>query len=83
VKLTDSSGGVNDRGVLPNLVVGDFACYNVTDSSSVTITSVTENPTGTYTFVIPTQTSAEVLRLTPTLIGHDFKNVVATTILIP
>ena len=82
-KLTNSFGAVNNRGVLTGLVAGDFALYNITDTSTVTISSVTEDPDGTYTFVIPTQTSADVLRLTPTKAGYDFTNVIATTITIP
>jgi hypothetical protein len=48
---------------LVGAVVGDFDLYNVTDASAVVITSVTENPDGTYTFVIPAQTVADVLTL--------------------
>lgn len=65
------------------LVAGDFALYNVTDDLAVTITSVTESADGVYDFVIPAQTSADVLRLTPTKNGFDFTNVVSNTILIP
>lgn len=82
-KLTNSFGAVNDRGVLKGLVAGDFALYNVTDSSAVTILTAVESPDGTYTFTFSSQTSADVLRLTPTKDGYDFTNVVATTILIP
>lgn len=70
-------------GVNTGLVIGDFALYNNTSASSVTITSVTELPDGTYTFVIPAQTSADVLVLTPTKNGFDYTNVIAATITIP
>ena len=53
------------------LLVGDFSLYNNTTASSVTITSVTESPDGTYTFVIPTQTSADVMVLTPSKDGRS------------
>lgn len=82
-KLTSSFGAVNDRNVLEGLVAGDFALYNVTDSSAVTISTAVESPAGTYTFTFTAQTSADVLRLTPTKEGYDFTNVVATTIVIP
>jgi hypothetical protein len=45
------------------LVVGDFDLFNVTDNAAVVITSTTEAPEGTYTFVIPAQDSSDVLRL--------------------
>jgi hypothetical protein len=65
------------------LVAIDFTLYNVTTSAAIVITSVTESPDGTYTFVIPAQTSADVLRLTPSKNGRDYTNVVSNTILIP
>jgi hypothetical protein len=45
------------------LVVGDFDLFNITDNAAVVITSTTEAPEGTYTFVIPAQDSNDVLRL--------------------
>ncbi len=69
---------IKDQG----LEVGDFALYNVTQDASITITSVTETA-GVYVFVIPTQTSADVLRLTPTQNGRDYSAVVTNTITIP
>ena len=72
------SNKVKDSGLL----LADFSLFNVTQASSVTITSVTE-VSGVYTFVIPAQTSADVLTLTPTKAGRDYTNVVATDIVIP
>ena len=68
---------------ITGLVAGDFS---ITDSSgaSVVITSVTETgSTGVYAFVIPTQTSAEVLTLIGSKTGLNFQAVTAKTILIP
>ena len=45
------------------LVVADLALFNVTDNASVTITSATEGADGVYTLVFPSQTSADVLKL--------------------
>lgn len=45
------------------LVKADLALYNVTSSSSVTITTATESADGVYTLVFPSQTSASTLRL--------------------
>lgn len=55
------------------LLLADFTLYNVTDSASITITSVTESTTvpGRYVFVFPTQTSADVLRLSGQKNGYD------------
>jgi len=44
-------------------VLADWTLYNETTTSSVTITSVTEGAAGVYAFVIPTQTSADVMTL--------------------
>ena len=45
-------------------VLGDFALQNKTTNLPITITSVTEAPEGTYTFVIPAQSAGDVLELT-------------------
>jgi hypothetical protein len=45
------------------LLLADFTVYNETTTSAVTITSATELPDGTYTFVFAAQTSADVLTL--------------------
>jgi len=82
-KLTNGFGAINDRGVLEGLLIGDFALYNVSDSLSVTITSVTEATAGVYTFVIPAQGTLEQLRLTPTKTGFDFQNVVTNLVILP
>ena len=52
------------KEVVPAWVASDFALFNKTTQAAVVITSVTEAPEGTYTFVIPAQTSADVLELT-------------------
>jgi len=46
------------------LVITDFILFNTTTNLAIVITSVVEAPEGTYTFVIPIQTSADILRLT-------------------
>jgi hypothetical protein len=45
-------------------VDADFKLFNNTTNLAVVITSVTEAPKGTYTFVIPAQTAADELELT-------------------
>ena len=52
------------KGNVPGWLATDFAVFNKTTNAAVVITSVTEAPEGTYTFVIPAQTSADVLELT-------------------
>lgn len=73
-------GSLNSKIPAEGLVIGDFTLYNVTDSASITITSVTEATTvpGRYVFVYPTQTSADVLRLTGSKNGFDFTNLANT-----
>ena len=59
-------------------VLADFDLYNVTDSASIAITSVTEGADGVYAFVIPTQDSADVLRLRSSKNGFDMGDVSIT-----
>lgn len=79
-KLEFLYGTAMTKRILPGLVAGDFALYNVTDSASVTIVSCTESPDGTYTFTFASQTVSDKLRLTPTKEGYDFTEVVASQI---
>lgn len=81
--LYTAYGSLKDLVVDSGLVAGDFTLYNETSASSVVITSVTESPDGTYTFVIPAQTSADVLTLTPSKTGRDYTEVIANQIVIP
>ena len=69
--------------LVKGLVAGDFALFNVTDSLSVTILTATESPDGTYAITFAAQTSADVLRLTPSKDGYNFSAVVTNTITIP
>jgi hypothetical protein len=55
--------GYDDAGNVVGLLKADFALRNVTDDTTITITSTTEAPDGTYTFVIPSQTVADKLEL--------------------
>jgi hypothetical protein len=76
------------------LVIGDFydtvggtasRIYNETDSASVTLTSVTETPagSGSYVFVFAAQTSADELRVTPVKTKYDFYRIPEITITVP
>lgn len=82
--MTSLSGAFDSKTAIEGLVLADFAVYNVTDAASVTVTSVTESPAGTYTFVIPVQTSADVLSVTgtATALGKNFY-IEAVTVTIP
>lgn len=81
VKLKTKYGKLGSEQVVKGLVAADFSLYNVTDSLAVVITSVSF-ANDEYTFVIPSQTVADVLRLTPTKNGFDFSAVVATTFVV-
>lgn len=82
-KLTTKYGSLANKVVDSGLVIGDFALYNVTDSATVVISTMTESPKGTYAFTYTAQTSGDVLRLTPSKDGRDYTPVVANTILTP
>jgi hypothetical protein len=64
------------------LVAADFALYNDTDSLAVVITTVTETSPGVYVFVIPSQTVADSMTLTPTKNGFDFAEVIDSPIVV-
>lgn len=64
-------GTAKNRVMVTGLVKDDFTLTNLTDDAEITITSTTEAPDGVYTFVIPTQTSADQLKLEFTKAGYD------------
>ncbi len=65
------------------LLIADFDLHNDTDPADVVITSVTETSPGVYVFVMPAQTALDSLTLTPTKLGFDFSEVVASKIVVP
>lgn len=73
IDIHTSYGNAISPTPVTGLVAADFALYNVTDSSAVTISSLTESLTveGRYTVSYASQTSADVLRLTPNKFGFD------------
>lgn len=79
--LTYDYGYGNSKNVVKGLVAADFSLYNVTDSASITITSVTESTVtpGTYVFVMPSQTVSDELRLSASKNGFDFSRIDDTT----
>jgi hypothetical protein len=79
-KIDTIYGAKFDAAVFSGGVLADFTLYNETTASSVSITSVTEAPDGTYTFVIPAQTSADVLTLTFAKTGFYAASTLSITI---
>jgi hypothetical protein len=79
-KIDTIYGAKYDSAVFAGGVLADFTLYNETTASSVTITSVTEAPDGTYTFVIPAQSSADVLTLTFAKLGFYASSTLSITI---
>lgn len=63
------------------LVAGDFTLTNETTSASVTPTSVTDAGSGVYNFVIPAQTTGDVLELTASKDRFDFSCLASSTFL--
>jgi len=83
VTLNTYFGTVLNPVRVEGLIALDFALYNVTDSLSVTVLTSTETSDGVYDITYAAQTGLDVLRLTPTLAGYDFAQVVANTIALP
>ena len=61
------------------LVAGDFTLTNESTSASVTPTSVTESANGVYDFVIPAQTTGDVLKLSASKDRYDFSCLAEST----
>jgi hypothetical protein len=77
--LTDEYGCA-----ISGLELADFSLAETSPTpGAIVITSVTETSDGVYDFVIPAQSSADVLALTPSKTGFDFANVTAEAITIP
>lgn len=86
VELYTNFGTPINPVLVKGLVVGDFAFYNVTQSSAIAVTGTgaafSESPDGTYIFEYATAddtTSGDEVRVTPTKNGYDFAAVVANT----
>lgn len=71
-------GTFQNKIAVKGWLLADFDLYNETDSAAVTITSVTESPDGTYTFVIPAQTAADVLTLSASKDGFEMADATVT-----
>lgn len=82
-ELTLDYGSIINPLVVKGWVAGDFSLYNVTDSLAVTILTVTESPSGTYTFTFAAQTSGDSLRLSATKSGYDTSTLDDTLIVVP
>ena len=67
------------KNKIKGLLAADFTIYNETQTSAVTITTCTESPDGTYTFVYPAQTSADVLTLALVKNGLEMTDLSITT----
>lgn len=81
MKLSVRSSAADQPIPVQGLLLSNFVLKN--GGTTVTPTSVTETAPGTYVFVMPSQTSASILSLTPTLAGFDFSTVALVPILIP
>ena len=79
-ELSFDYGSAVNAQTFKGAVLADFDLYNDTQTSAVVITSVTESPDGTYTFVIPSQTSADSMTLNLQKDGFDMT---ALTVVIP
>lgn len=76
--LTLDFGAFGEAIKAKGFIASDFDLYNETDMASVVITSVTETADGVYAFVIPAQTSADVLSLTLDKDGYEMATATVT-----
>jgi len=70
-----------NKAKVTGLVAGDFTLEDVTDNTSISISSVTESSVtpGLYTVVHASTVTSKVKMLTPTKTGYDFTAVEANT----
>lgn len=61
------------------LIAGDFTLTNLTTSAPIVIGSVTASGSGVYDFVIPAQTTGDVLELTASKDRYDFNCLAEST----
>jgi len=80
--ITDYYGSVLGTPV-KGLVAADFSLYNATDAASVTISTVTESPEGTYAFTFSAEDSSDVLNLSIVADGYDDAALEAVDITVP
>ncbi len=78
-------GSVVNKQPMVGVTTVNVTLYNVTDASSVTVTSVAPNTLvkGRYLVTFPSQTSADVLRATIVRNGFDFSSLSKQNIVIP
>jgi hypothetical protein len=78
-------GSVVKKQPMVGVTTPDVTLYNVTDSASITVTSVAPDLLikGRYLVTMPSQTSADVLRATIVRNGFDFSSVSNQTIIVP
>ena len=60
---TDYGSGLLPKTIIDGLIAADFTAYNETTDAVVAITSVTEIPDDDYDFILPLQTTADVVRI--------------------
>lgn len=60
---TDYGMGLLTSQTVDGLLAADFTAYNETTDASITITSVTEVPDDDYDFVLPSQTTSDIVRI--------------------
>lgn len=71
-------GFLSTDPVATGWALADFDIFNTTTAAPIVATGVTESPDGTYAIVIPTQTSADVLRLRSSKDEFDLGDVLIT-----
>jgi len=80
-EITYDYGQQFNKQPVKGLVPADFILEEISPTpGTVVISSATENPDGTYSFVFPAETSGDVLRLTGSKDGLSFSNTIDITI---
>ena len=85
MKINTFYGSLANPVVASGLSSSDFEIYNETTTSTVSISTMTESPNGTYAFTYSAQTSADVLqlRIASGTDGYDDTNLRSVDVTIP
>lgn len=85
VELQTADGDAVNTTLAQGFILADFTLKNVTQSTTITITSVTESTStpGQYIFIFPAVAEGDVLQLIPSKTGFDCTCVANTVIATP
>lgn len=74
IVVDTKQGSVINPSLIEGLVKADFTLVNTVSGATITITTVTETKAGYYTFVVPSQTTGVVYKLSAVSAGFNINS---------